>query len=107
MTLTLILVAGAGFAVVALVRGRRPAEDQAYHYFRCSGCRQKLRYLAHKADRRGMCPRCLQHCKLSTAGEGVAVEQYSAEGYPVGASCGPWRADRLTASQRTGRSKCA
>ncbi len=44
-----------------LVWSRRPKEVP-FQCFRCPACDQKLRYLAHRAGRTGICPRCKQRC---------------------------------------------
>jgi hypothetical protein len=38
-----------------------------YSYARCPGCRQRIRFLAHKAGRGGQCPRCRKTFTLAAA----------------------------------------
>jgi hypothetical protein len=67
MALALILCARAALALGCLLWGlSRPASPEAVHCFRCPGCRRKLRYAAHKAGRRGICPRCKSPCSYPT-----------------------------------------
>jgi hypothetical protein len=40
----------------------RPGAQVSMYSFRCPGCQRKLRYAAHKAGRRGICPRCKAPC---------------------------------------------
>jgi LPXTG-motif cell wall-anchored protein len=52
-----------GIPVLALVgwllffRSRKP-KIEPNHYFRCPGCKRKLKYLARQAGHKGMCSTC-------------------------------------------------
>src|SRR6266404_5441565 len=52
----------------------RAASNRAFQTFRCAQCGQKLRFLASKAGRAGMCPRCRKqwtlpaHAQMAAAG---------------------------------------
>jgi hypothetical protein len=67
MVLPLILGIAAALAVAGLfwARSRGGVAEEVYS-FRCPGCQQKLRYAAHKAGRRGICPRCKAGCTYPT-----------------------------------------
>jgi hypothetical protein len=57
---TVALVAAALLAVAGAyswLRRRSPGPEAEYQ-FRCPGCRNKLRYRAHRVGHRGICPRC-------------------------------------------------
>src|SRR5438067_1956773 len=66
--LALLTVAG-----VVWVRTRLPREE-VYHYVRCSGCGQKVRYPASKAGRLAICPRCKQPWSLPTTPPVLATD---------------------------------
>ena len=55
----------------------RPREE-SFLVFRCPRCDQKLRYLASKAGRRGMCTRCGRNSVLPTE---AAASTDTASGY--------------------------
>jgi len=85
MILTVILLTGFGIALVAtgLAWARqRPAREEPYYHFRCPDCSQKVRYLASKAGRPGMCPRCRQLLTLPETPQQMLDEQP----FPVGSS---------------------
>ena len=44
---------------------RRP-RDEEVHYFRCPGCRRKLRYYARQVGHRGMCNNCKEQFQFPT-----------------------------------------
>ena len=46
---------------------RRQLAGTSYSYGRCPGCRQRIRFLAHKAGRGGECPRCAKRFTLSAS----------------------------------------
>lgn len=86
MGLTILVLAGAALVGAALGVswvGRRSARVEPYLVFRCPGCRQKVRYLASKAGRPGMCPRCRRRWVLPATPQETADEKFTAEGYPV------------------------
>jgi hypothetical protein len=69
MGVTFVMVMGAALAGVTLGlmwAGRRSARPEPYLAFRCPACTQKVRYLASKAGRPGMCPRCNERWVLPT-----------------------------------------
>jgi DNA-directed RNA polymerase subunit RPC12/RpoP len=74
-------------AIAVLVTGAvlyfRTRNHQTGHYgfFHCSGCRQKVRYLASKAGRGGMCPRCGRRWTLPTVSQESAYTVRSDDGY--------------------------
>jgi phage FluMu protein Com len=39
-------------------------KEEAFLTFRCPQCSQKIRYLAHKAGKHALCPRCMNHWTL-------------------------------------------
>jgi hypothetical protein len=54
-----------GVGVVILLGGvawffLRPkaVKEEPIYYYRCEGCRRKLKYLARQANNKGMCPMC-------------------------------------------------
>jgi DNA-directed RNA polymerase subunit RPC12/RpoP len=68
MTLLPIVFAGAGIVLAAtgIWLRRRPVREEVFHVFRCQACGQKIRYQAHKAGRKAVCPRCKQCFLLPT-----------------------------------------
>jgi len=44
---------------------RRIIASQQYSYSRCPACRQRIRFLTHKAGRGGQCPRCWKRFTLT------------------------------------------
>ena len=64
---TIVLLVGGIFAWLRW----RPREE-TFLVFRCPRCDQKLRYLASKAGRRGMCTRCGRNSILPTDSEAAA-----------------------------------
>jgi uncharacterized paraquat-inducible protein A len=77
-----LLVPGAMAAVALLLLGiwlllTRPAKAviETYYYFRCPGCKGKLRYLARQAGNSGLCPRCDRPCVFPAEPEEVDVEK--------------------------------
>ena len=97
MSLTLILLAGAAFAVPAFVMGRRlSVREPVYHVCRCRSCGQKLRYLAGKAGRVSMCPRCQQFLTLPATPQELSKERYLHPDYLEKAHGAGWRPARLT-----------
>jgi DNA-directed RNA polymerase subunit RPC12/RpoP len=70
---TFLLVAAAGLAAGTCLRLRpRHSGPEKFLHFRCAECGQKVRYLATKAGRPGMCPRCRQRWTLPTVAQPVA-----------------------------------
>jgi hypothetical protein len=70
MLVVTIIVGVVVVASVVVWRFRAGApEATPIQRFRCSGCGQKLRYLATKAGRTVMCPNCRERCKLPSDGE--------------------------------------
>jgi hypothetical protein len=63
------------------VRSHNP-EAEKYLLFRCPHCGQKVRYLASKAGRPGMCPRCRQQWTLPTAPPPLASASRGRNGRP-------------------------
>jgi hypothetical protein len=97
MILTLVLLAGAASAITGLIWARqRSVEEGPYHLFRCPDCGQKLRYLASKAGRPSVCPRCRQCRTLPAAPQELPRERYSSEAYLEKARSVLWRPARLT-----------
>jgi hypothetical protein len=67
MVLPLILGIAAALGLAGLLWARsRAGVQEAVYSFRCPGCQQKLRYAAHKAGHRGICPRCKAPCAYPT-----------------------------------------
>jgi hypothetical protein len=62
LALALMSVGVAGFLVWNLF-GR---SGSGYEVGRCPTCRQRVRFLARKAGRRGQCPRCLAPFTLTS-----------------------------------------
>jgi hypothetical protein len=60
IVLSAVLVALA----IGIYRFWKPQAPRREQYFRflCPHCGRKLHYLAHKAGRVGVCPRCKQRC---------------------------------------------
>jgi len=49
--------------------GRRPPGEKCYFFGRCPKCNQKLRFLAEKAGKRALCPRCKEPWTLPAAAQ--------------------------------------
>lgn len=77
---TVAILALVGYLVVRLYA---PSEEMFY-FFRCPACGQKLRYLAHKAGRSAICPRCRRSVTLPATPQSVAKPESPAHSYPVG-----------------------
>jgi hypothetical protein len=77
--LGIFVVSGAG---VILSARSRAAQDE-FQYTRCGECGQKVRYLASKAGRPGMCPRCKQQWILPATPQVLPVALQAADGYLV------------------------
>jgi hypothetical protein len=85
-----MLVPGLVFGAVAVsvtgaflgLRARNSKIEQVY-YFRCPGCTQKLRYLASKAGRAGMCPRCRQRWTFPSNPEAFPLSSQACDDYQV------------------------
>lgn len=60
ITLGTLAALAAGYAYLRF----RPVKEQPFHYCRCPGCEQKIRYAETKAGREVMCPRCRQRWSL-------------------------------------------
>jgi DNA-directed RNA polymerase subunit RPC12/RpoP len=75
----LVLGVAAGIYVVR----SRPFHRQRFYYFRCADCGQKLRYLASKAGRGGMCPLCRRRFTLPRRPEAVPALLDRSGGYQV------------------------
>ena len=59
------------------------ARQEKFHLFRCDGCGQKLRYLASKAGRAGMCPRCRRQWTLPASAQAPPAAIQSCDGIKV------------------------
>jgi hypothetical protein len=65
MYTTAIVVAAILLLLAALAFfGHRRSAKTAIVYFRCEGCKQRLRYQAGKAGRGSICPRCYRRATL-------------------------------------------
>jgi hypothetical protein len=71
------------FAGYWLARSRGGRTEIRFYVFRCGRCGQKVRYLAEKAGRPGMCPRCKTPCVLPATPQDVDDVAYNRHGYPV------------------------
>jgi hypothetical protein len=58
VAIALMLVATGGGLYLGLARRRAVPAEPPYNYFRCPGCKRRLRYLASRAGHRGACPTC-------------------------------------------------
>jgi hypothetical protein len=72
MMVILAILGGAvgifGVLWYTMSRAGAPTEDE-YFWFRCPGCRQKLRCSTDKAGREGKCPRCKRSCTLPASSQ--------------------------------------
>lgn len=64
MDLTTIIIT---LLVIGMIAGgafwylrSQPGKEEPSYYFKCPGCKQKLKYRARQAGHEGMCPRCSQ-----------------------------------------------
>ena len=83
MVVTILLF---GLIVLAAVRTfwkmqSRGPRAETFLLFRCPRCGQKVRYLAAKAGRDALCPRCLQRWTLPTTPQQVVPP--GRQGYAV------------------------
>jgi hypothetical protein len=60
--MTAALIGGAVVAVMAGIlfwaRLRAAAAEEAEYFFRCPGCRRRIRYAAKRVGSKGICPAC-------------------------------------------------
>jgi hypothetical protein len=70
------LILTASVAIVGMVayvvRASRRVEEPSFHYCRCPGCGQKVRYAASRAGRQAGCPRCPRQWALPATSEPLA-----------------------------------
>src|SRR5216110_311578 len=71
LTIAASAIGALGIGILVWLRLRR-TDEGTYLVFRCPRCDQKLRYLASKAGRRGMCTRCGRNSILPTDSEAAA-----------------------------------
>jgi hypothetical protein len=64
VTILLIWTGAIGVTAAYLWFPRRRFRHDPFRRFRCPGCGQKVRYVASKAGRAALCPRCKQACTL-------------------------------------------
>ncbi len=103
MNLLLIILVAAFFTTTVFLWARMQDEEEAYHVCRCKGCGQKLRYLASKAGRGNLCPRCGQLVILPAESQEISLEQ-DVRDSKWGKANGPlWRAGRLLPTGPEGR----
>ena len=61
-TTTNLLIGGALVLVAAiviyLVIRARPAKEEAFHHFRCPGCKRRIRYRTRQVGHKGNCSNC-------------------------------------------------
>jgi hypothetical protein len=69
MHATILLVAAAVAAVLGWTwaRSRRAPASEPFYTFHCPQCGQKIRYLAARAGRPALCPRCKRPATLPLA----------------------------------------
>jgi hypothetical protein len=53
----IIALAGGGYLFLRL-KDRRRAAEEAFHHFRCPGCRRRLRFHARQVGHKGKCSHC-------------------------------------------------
>src|SRR5437899_5776520 len=83
VTTLLLGVLGVSAASACLwIRTCRPREGEIV-LFRCAACGQKLRCLASKAGRAGMCPRCRQRWTLPASSHAPSAAEEACDGYRV------------------------
>src|SRR5262249_15274854 len=70
-------------AVAIFYVWRRHHQEETFHYFRCPECGQKVRYLASRAGREAMCPRCAKKWTLPREPRIFDPAAYSIEGYEL------------------------
>jgi DNA-directed RNA polymerase subunit RPC12/RpoP len=101
LSLAAVVLAAAG--AIFCVR-RRNSQEEPFYFFRCTQCGQKVRYLASKAGREGMCPRCGQRWTLPRKPQIFDPAAYSIEGYElrVGQRRMPTRSQPFRPSRRAG-----
>jgi DNA-directed RNA polymerase subunit RPC12/RpoP len=80
-----LILVGMAMALAATVYAVRSGilQREKFYYFRCADCGQKLRYLASKAGRGGMCPLCRRRLKLPRRPEAVPSALDASGGYQV------------------------
>ncbi|HMC90103.1 MAG TPA: LPXTG cell wall anchor domain-containing protein [Gemmataceae bacterium] len=69
-TTTWILIIGipllVGIGVFLFLRNRQPREQELL-YFRCPGCKRRLRYFPRQVGHKGMCSNCKEPFVFPTA----------------------------------------
>jgi DNA-directed RNA polymerase subunit RPC12/RpoP len=87
LTVLILLGTTAALSVGGCVvyRSRR-AEKMARVLFRCPACGQKLRCLASKAGRPGMCPRCRERWTLPAVTQELTAQTTPCGSYRIGRS---------------------
>ena len=73
-TFILGVIAIAAVGAFVFVRPRGLARGE-FHLFRCGACSQKVRYLASKAGRPAMCPRCGQKWTLPAGSRAFSTDE--------------------------------
>lgn len=68
-----VLAIGMGLAII--YKNKRSQEVASYHITRCQECGQKLRYLAAKAGRDALCPRCGNRAALPDEATAAAEDR--------------------------------
>ena len=66
-----LFLAGGGYVLRRRRGERRRAEAEAYYYFRCPGCRRRLRFQARQAGRKGKCSNCGQEVTFPPISQSV------------------------------------
>jgi hypothetical protein len=103
MGVALVLLTGALVGVTALFWARRRGGDEPYHCFRCPGCGQKVRYLASRAGKSALCPRCRRCCVLPATPRERAGREYPGAAERVAVGRVLRRPTRLTTAGGPGR----
>ncbi|HLN26953.1 MAG TPA: hypothetical protein VK395_04370 [Gemmataceae bacterium] len=70
-TILILLVLIVGATGVYIWRRPQTRQRGRFYVFRCPRCNQKVRYLAAKAGRGGMCPRCGERWTLPAMPQNV------------------------------------
>jgi len=101
--LGVLTVSAAGVVIYAR---RQNSQNCQFYFFRCGQCGQKVRYLASKAGRPGVCPRCGQQCTLPRHSQDVssALDGDEGEGYAlrVGQRLSPPASSPYSSTRRAG-----